>query len=142
MMNSHIKIYVLLLFAIGVLCNLHSQNLTKFAFIGDFGWDGQNELAVANLVKSWNPEFIITVGDDYYDNGAASTIDKNIGKYYHDYIKPYLGTYGSGSPDINRFWPVPGNHDWRATNLQLYLDYFTLPNNERYYDFVVGDVHF
>jgi len=71
MMNSHIKLYVLLLLAVGVLCNLHAQSLTKFAFIGDFGWDGQNELAVANLVKSWNPEFIITVGDDNYDNGDA-----------------------------------------------------------------------
>jgi len=141
-MNIKYKLYISLIIVLGVLSNLNAQSLTKFAVIGDFGWDGPDELAVANLVKSWNPDFIITVGDDNYDNGDASTIDKNIGKYYHDYIKPYLGAYGSGSPDINRFWPVPGNHDWRATNLQPYLDYFTLPNNERYYDFVVGDVHF
>ncbi len=66
----------------------------------------------------------------------------NIGKYYHDFIYPYIGTYGNGSPDSNRFFPVPGNHDWDAPNLQPYIEYFTLPNNERYYDFIWGDLHF
>ena len=102
-MNIKYKLYISLIIALGVLSNLNAQSLTKFAVIGDFGWDGSDELAVANLVKSWNPDFIITVGDDNYDNGDASTIDKNIGKYYHDYIKPYLGTYRNGSTDINRF---------------------------------------
>ena len=119
-----------------------------FAVIGDYGEDGGHELAVANMVKGWNPDFIVTVGDNNYDNGYASTIDQNIGKYFHDYIYPYLGSYGSGSPgNINRFFPVPGNHDWDASSLPAgdltpYLDYFTLPNNERYYDFIWGDVHF
>jgi hypothetical protein len=125
-------------------------NAQKFAVIGDYGDAGGHELAVANLVKSWSPDFIITVGDNNYEDGLASTIDENIGKYYHDYIKPYLGNtslYGNGSPDVNRFFPVPGNHDWDASSLPAgdltpYLEYFTLPNNERYYDFVWGDVHF
>jgi len=122
----------------------------KFAVIGCYGKASGHELAVANLVKGWNPDFIITAGDNNYDDGLASTIDENIGKYYHDYIKPYLGNtslYGNGSPDVNRFFPVPGNHDWDASSLPAgalkpYLDYFTLPNNERYYDFIWGDVHF
>jgi hypothetical protein len=37
---------------------------------------------------------------------------------------------------------VPGNHDWKASGLKPYLSYFNLPNNERYYDFVKGPVHF
>jgi hypothetical protein len=142
MMNKHYKYYIFFLTVVSICINLQAQTPTRFAVIGDFGWDGPDEMDVANLVKSWNPDFIITVGDDNYDYGAASTIDPNIGKYYHDYIYPYLGTYGNGSPDSNRFFPVPGNHDWRATDLQPYLDYFTLPNNERYYDFIWNDLHF
>lgn len=119
------------------------QSQLKFAVIGDYGKAGSNELNVSLLVKSWNPDLIITLGDNNYENGEASTIDENIGQYYQEYIYPYLGTYGSGSPDsINHFFPSMGNHDWRASNAQPYLDYFTLPNNERYYDFVLGNVQF
>jgi hypothetical protein len=113
----------------------------KFAVIGDFGQDGVAEADVAALVHGWQPDIIITVGDDNYPSGAADTIDANIGKYYHDYIFPYNGTYGSGA-DSNRFFPTLGNHDWYTTNAQPYLDYFILPGNERYYDFVWGPVHF
>lgn len=115
-----------------------------FAVIGDFGSNDSNEAAVANLVKSWNPSFIVTVGDNNYPDGEASTIDANIGKYYHDYIYPYSGAYGAGAT-TNRFWPSIGNRDWEnlsGPRLQPYLNYFVLPGNERYYDFVQGPVHF
>jgi tartrate-resistant acid phosphatase type 5 len=112
-----------------------------FAIIGDYGFAGPNEAAVANLVKSWTPEFILTVGDNNYTNGEASTIDANIGQYYHDYIKPYIGIYGNEA-DTNRFFPSLGNHDWIAPSALPYLQYFTLPGNERYYDFIKGDIHF
>jgi len=116
-----------------------------FAVIGDYGVDNTNEASVAALVKSWSPDFIITAGDNNYLYGESSTIDQNIGKYYHEYIYPYQGTYGAGSPDFNRFFPALGNHDWDSpTGAQPYLDYFTLPDptNERYYDFGWGPVHF
>ncbi len=51
----------------------------KFAVIGDYGKAGSPELAVSNLVKSWNPDFIITLGDNNYEYGEAATIDTNIG---------------------------------------------------------------
>src|SRR6476661_8662271 len=87
---------------------------TRIAVIGDFSSDLQTAPTrdVANLVKSWSPEFIATVGDNNYPDGAASTIDSNIGQYYHDFISPYSGSFGAGSPSGNRFWPTLGNHDW------------------------------
>ncbi len=115
-----------------------------FAAIGDFGSNDANELDVAYLVKSWNPDFIITLGDNNYPDGEAATIDATIGKYFHEYIYPYRGSYGAGAT-TNKFWPCIGNRDWdnqTGPKLQPYLDYFTLPNNERYYDFVRGPVHF
>jgi hypothetical protein len=114
---------------------------TRFAVIGDFGEVGQPAADVAALVKSWNPEFIITTGDNNYPDGQAATIDGNIGQYYQQFIFPYTGSYGEGA-DVNRFFPSLGNHDWQTKNAQPYIDYFTLPHNERYYDFVWGPVHF
>jgi hypothetical protein len=81
------------------------------------------------------------LGDNNYPDGAAETIDANIGQFYHAFIHPYEGDYGQGA-DINRFFPTLGNHDWTTDNAQPYLDYFTLPGNERYYDFTWGPLHF
>lgn len=78
----------------------YTQNV--FAFIGDYGTNDSDEDSVSQLVKSWNPEAIITLGDNNYPNGSASDIDDNIGKYFHDYIKPYFGSYGAEA-DSNRF---------------------------------------
>lgn len=139
----------------------------RFAVIGDYGSGTANETAVADLVKSWNPDFIITVGDNNYPYGAAATIEANIGRDYHEFIAPYQGSYAQGatgrptlsSQDIypydtylpiiesvitptNRFFPVLGNHDWLTTGAKPYFDYFTLPGNERYYNFIRGPVHF
>lgn len=114
---------------------------STFAVIGDYGTGGRSQQDVADLVLSHRPAFIVTTGDNNYPNGAADSIDANIGKYFAAYIHPYTGSYGPGATE-NRFWPVPGNHDWRAQALQPYLDYFTLPGNERYYDIVRGPVHF
>ncbi|MBZ0159711.1 MAG: metallophosphoesterase, partial [bacterium] len=134
---------LLSLLILGVLLALSGTDAqsasVRFAVIGDYGFAGQPEADVANLVKSWNPDFIITVGDNNYPSGAVSTIDNNIGQYYHDFISPYLGLWGPGAT-INRFFPSLGNHDWATTGAQPYLDYFTLPNNERYYDVVWGPV--
>lgn len=112
----------------------------RFAVIGDYGSGEQQAADVAALVKSWNPEFIVTVGDNNYPDGAAETIDQNIGQFYQEYIFPYQGQYGEGSSTF-RFFPTLGNHDWDTQGAQPYLDYFTLPGNERYYDVTWGPVH-
>ena len=111
-----------------------------FAVIGDYGVDEQPQADVAALVHGWDPDFIVTVGDNNYPNGAADTIDANIGKYYGDYIFPYAGDYGPGAAQ-NRFFPALGNHDLRTEAGQPYFDYFELPGNERYYDARQGSVH-
>lgn len=113
----------------------------RFAVIGDYGSSGPALQAVADLIKSWDVDFIITTGDNNYPSGWAATIDRNIGQYFHEFIYPYDGEYGPGS-DVNRFFPSLGNHDWDTPLAGPYLDYFTLPGNERYYDFVWGPVHF
>jgi hypothetical protein len=114
--------------------------VTRFAVIGDYGLAGDPERDVANLILNWKPDFIITTGDNNYPDGRAETIDQNIGQYFHEYIHPYLGQYGAGA-ESNRFFPTLGNHDWNTDKAQAYFEYFSLPGNERYYDFVWGSVH-
>src|SRR5262245_23482444 len=92
----------------------------RFAVIGDYGRGSANEAAVADLVKSIGPEMVVTVGDNNYPSGGADTIDDHIGRYYHEFIFPYQGTFGPGA-DRNRFFPALGNHDWETPGAQPYL---------------------
>jgi hypothetical protein len=119
----------------------------KFAVIGDYGDGSTNEAAVSDMIDGWNVDFIITLGDNNYGADFAATVDDNIGRDYNQWIFPYSGIYPpGGSPDVNKFFPSPGNHDNNQTldisDLQPYLDFFTLPGNERYYDFIKGKIHF
>ncbi|MBC8070034.1 MAG: metallophosphoesterase [Deltaproteobacteria bacterium] len=118
---------------------VQSAQSVQLAVIGDFGAAGEAEADVAALVHSWTPDFVVTTGDNNYPDGAAETIDANIGQYYHDYIAPYSGSYGAGAKH-NRFFPALGNHDWRASDLKPHSDYFALPGNERYYAVSWGPV--
>jgi hypothetical protein len=124
----------------------HPATSYRFAVIGDYGADTAGEARVATMVAGWNPDFVITTGDNNYPDGGAATIDQNIGKYYSQFIGNYQGSYGNGSP-TNRFWPSLGNHDWETIVCNgnvcdgAYQDYFTLPGNERYYDVDLGLVH-
>ncbi len=106
------------------------HNTVSFAVIGDYGTSSQGSQDVAALVNAWDPDLLLTVGDNNYPDGAAETIETNIEKNYGHFI------------DEQRFFPTLGNHDMTTNFGQPYLDYFTLPGNERYYDFVRGPVHF
>lgn len=117
----------------------HVAEATTFAIIGDYGEAGPAAAAVAELVRGWRPDFIATTGDNNYPDGMQDTIDANIGQYYHEFIGGYAGQYGAGAAD-NRFFPSLGNHDWHTHDLRPYLDYFTLPGNERYYSVSWGPV--
>ena len=64
-----------------------------------------------------------------------------MGQFYHDFIYHYTGSYGAGSAS-QRFLAALGNHDWQTTGARPYLDFFTLPGNERYYSFTRGPVAF
>lgn len=115
------------------------SNVFKIAIIGDYGLAGRPEKKVADVVKSWKPDAILTVGDNNYPIGAANTLDQNIGQYYGEYILKH------------KFYPSPGNHD--LGDLKSYIKYFSLycyeclyktsvPGQGRYYDFTLGQIHF
>lgn len=127
--------------AVGVAPLPRGSPLTRFAVIGDYGYGTPEEARVAGLVSAFRGQFVITTGDNNYPAGEASTIDVHIGQHYWRWIGNYAGAFGS-APSENRFFPCLGNHDWGTPGAAPYLAYFTLPGNERYYDFVRGPVHF
>ena len=118
---------------------------THFAAIGDYGEDSNQEAAVAGMVTNWNPDYVITLGNNNYPAGEQSTITANIDKHYGNFI-------GSTFVDT-RFFPSLGDHDWGDGSIISltctgsdctgpYFNHFDLPGNERYYDYIKGLVHF
>ena len=101
-----------------------------FAAVGDYGWSGPGAREVAALVAQRDPDIVITLGDNNYPDGAAWTIEENITANYGGFVQD------------GRFFPALGNHDLTTDNGQAYFDYFDLPGNERYYEFVRGEAHF
>lgn len=132
----------------GLEVNIESDSIV-FAVIGDYGKSGNAEEEVATMVKSWNPDFILTTGDNNYQKGELATIQENISDYYGDYIynfdapEEYRCEGTSFVEEVNRFFPTPGNHDANNSDgLLPYLNFFTLPQGEEYYSFKWGSVNF
>jgi Ca2+-binding RTX toxin-like protein len=125
----------------GVIVSVGDVAEVRFAAFGDYG-GGSGEQAVANLIAGMNVDFIVTTGDNLY---ISVPIDEQIGRYYSNYIGNYVGAYGAGSA-INRFFPTVGNHEYEdpsgGANAINYYNYFILPDNERYYDYQMGSIHF
>jgi tartrate-resistant acid phosphatase type 5 len=104
------------------------------AVVGDFGRcheadaECEAEKAVARLVDSWAPAYVLTTGDNNYPAGAAATMTPN--------LQPYRAYIEAG-----RFLPALGNHDWGDHDWpRAYLAQFRPPGNGRYYHVALGDL--
>ncbi|MBU2970431.1 metallophosphoesterase [Pseudoalteromonas sp. C2R02] len=81
-----------------------SASETTFAVIGDFGEVGTPLTEVSQMINYWDPDLILTLGDNDYENDYT----KSVLPYFIDHI--------SSNCDENRFFPTYGNHDWRGRN--------------------------
>jgi hypothetical protein len=117
-----------------------------FAVIGDYGTGDSQARAVARLVASWQPDFVVATGDDYYRKAGGTGRDR-----YRRSTGAFYGTWVSRGSETtaNAFFPALGNHDYSDAGLSTYLRYFRLPGTgspsssgtERYYDVTWGPVH-
>ena len=112
---------------------------TPFSFIafGDYGNDTVSQRRLRDQMLRDSFHFILTTGDNTYENGAYREFDTNVFQIYP--------TLFSRVP----LFPILGNHDYYADLAASYLDIFDLPPNawrsqdrERYYSFDYGNVHF
>ena len=106
-----------------------------FVALGDFGKGNQAQAAVAQRILTHDPDVIVTVGDNIYDDGTDAEFTQN-------FLRP-MGALFSEVP----LYPAFGNHDYAADDLRTSLQNFVVPRNnprgtERYYSFDWGNVHF
>ncbi len=112
------------------------QATTIIAALSDYGSGETIEQTVANMIAGWNPARIVTAGDNYHYQNCDT---------YAECVGTYYGTYVTAP---QTFMPTMGNHDLDSVvGLTAWNNYFTwLPTSQdaqrRWYDFVVGDVHF
>ena len=120
-----------------------ADNTAFFAVITDYGTNDSGETQVATMVDSWNPEFIVTTGDNWQGStmgtaGSTSSYENVVGNYYGDYVN-------------GNFYPVKGNHDYLAGSgrFETYFKGLTPPipfvthsGSASYYEFQRGPVHF
>jgi tartrate-resistant acid phosphatase type 5 len=98
-----------------------------FAVVGDFGSGNANEAAVASLIESWRPDFVLTVGDNAYPLGAPGLLDRAI-------FGPYAAVMRRSA-----WFPALGNHDVIGNGGRPELDAFHSLGNERWYRFTWGN---
>jgi acid phosphatase type 7 len=98
-----------------------------FAVVGDFGSGTSDETAVASLIESWHPDFVLTVGDNAYPMGSKELLDRDI-------FRPYAAVMRESA-----WFPALGNHDVMADGGEPELEAFHSLGNERWYRFTWGN---
>lgn len=115
-------------------------NASNIALITDYGNCDSGEADVASMVDSWNPLAVVSAGDNTQTVKDCVPYSGSVTPYYE---KWYSGANGP------RFFPVLGNHDYtnEGAGLEAYNDAFKFLSTQadserRWYDTIVGDVHF
>lgn len=112
---------------------IQGQELSISVF-GDSGWRGEGQDAVAQVLRDAHSPLILHLGDLAYPVGHPYT-------YQYNFFEVYSDILSSAS-----VYPVLGNHDCFISD-EYWKDAFYLPANnpeqdESYYSFDAGDVHF
>lgn len=118
------------------ILNIPKDDALNFYVIGDWGrYGGHHQADVATQMdeyaKQFDPEFIISTGDNFYTNGVASTQDPH-------WMLSFESIYAKGGITCP-WYPVLGNHDYQG-NAQAQIDYSKISRRwsfpSRYYTFV------
>lgn len=108
-----------------------------FVAFGDAGSGTAGQFAVRDRLAQTPFDLALVAGDIVYQSGT-----------YEQFESRYFDVYAA-LIDHLPFYTAPGNHDYVTGHAAPYLDLFVLPrqalrprDQERYYSFDYGDVHF
>jgi hypothetical protein len=107
----------------------------RFVVLGDFGAGTPGMYAIANRINATNFDFMVTVGDNLYNNGEPGYYDPR-----------WFGLYATSMARAATF-PALGNHDTYLSNARWMATNFYLPTNgpaariEQVYSFDFGNAH-
>src|SRR2546422_3783083 len=93
-----------------------------FTVIGDWGQASGHEQSVSNLQDAADPQMIVTVGDNAYQNGTQSDWDSNALAYYVNPMRRVTFFTTLGNHDLNNV----GASNW-ASSVEIKM--FALPRN-------------
>jgi len=103
-----------------------------FGYIADAGEANAQQTAAANLLTSWNPHEVFTVGDFSY------SVEGSGGTGLNADLAAFNAFITAG-----KLWPVLGNHEWDAAGVMALLDakfpYVTAFPALSYYDKLITD---
>jgi len=104
---------------------------------GDSGNASPEQMAVRDRMLERDFDVFLHLGDMAYGDGTFPEFKQRVFDIYADFLH--------ATPT----WPTMGNHEFKTEQGQPYLDLYYLPEvaldpaqNERYYSFDYGDVHF
>ena len=104
------------LFPMGV--GLGAEEDTSFLLIGDWGspsgGEGEVARAMATFAAKAQSRFVISLGDNFYNKGVASTADPR-------WILGFEDIFAANSLQIP-WYVILGNHDYEG-NIQAQIDY-------------------
>ncbi len=95
----------------GIRAASANESGLRFFVIGDWGSDGQDgqakvATAMKQFAKAFPPDFIVSVGDNFYSRGVNSPSDPH-------WNKSFEAIYNT--PELRCPWYITlGNHDWRG----------------------------
>ncbi len=114
----------------------------RFGVVGDFGISGTTLAGISSMIRGWNPDFVVTTGDNTYGDldssidhdpglpGNQNDWEFNVGAYFGDFMLGRVdGRFPLQTAEKQRFFPTVGNHDSApdANNggtIDDYLEYF------------------
>jgi hypothetical protein len=103
------------------------------AAAGDGASGETNAASATNLIKSWNPNLLLYLGD-VYEKGSSTEFDN----WYASPTGPATGDYGQFRSITD---PTIGNHEYSVgAGAPGYFDYWNNPPH--YYSYTIGAWHF
>lgn len=113
---------------------------TAVALITDFGNCDEGEQAVADMVDRWQPQAIVTAGDNTQTTEGCAPYTESVLPYYGEWLD---------RADGPQFFPVLGNHDYNneGAGLERYVRAFPYLSaaddpQRRWYERRIGGIHF
>lgn len=91
---------------------------TRFAVLGDFGAGTTQQLSIAKLLAQQKPDFVLSTGDNAYQDGRASEYRKNVFPYY----LPMQVDSSMKLMQTTPFYMIIGNHDIHSRDLSKFPD--------------------
>ncbi len=119
-----------------------ADQTVRFGVIGDYGASGASLNNISRMIRSWDPDFIVSTGDNTYGDlnpnldrsailpGMQNDWEFNIGAYFGAWLQQRVDLkFPLQTSTTTRFFPTVGNHDSAPDSnnggtIEGYLDYF------------------